>query len=361
MCRFTVILSTCILSLIAACADDAPKAWNWEPPVCQDGPNCCAPEDLICLGDPDKGTVCTCHNSWNCDDTWLPKKCSQTQPDTPDGTSGWTCGGNKEFEWCERKGNSAPDGKNGWNCKVEGENVICKRPPNTPDGTETWSCTYHNGTKECSKPTGGGVALPPKITKSGCSNSGAVPDMMILLDHSGSMGSLAGSSSKWSQAVSAVNGLVAAFDDEVRFGLMLFPAKGTSCDAGNVDVPIGGNSANAIAAALSAAPVGGGTPIASSLAGVPAAFTAATSPGNKYVLLVTDGGETCSQDPVTQVQTLLSAKIKTYVVGFGSAVSVAQLKAMATAGGTGAASYYQADNHAQLNLALEAIGNKTCK
>ena len=68
------LLVLCGLTLLAGCVEDAPPwGWsNWQPPVCQDGPNCCEEAEVTCVGDPDKGLVCRCHRSWACDDVILP-------------------------------------------------------------------------------------------------------------------------------------------------------------------------------------------------------------------------------------------------------------------------------------------------
>lgn len=55
----------------------------------------------------------------------------------------------------------------------------------------------------------------------------------------------------------------------------------------------------------------------------------------KYVLLITDGDETCGGNPCTAATALFNAGVQTYVVGFGLANS-ATLTCIATNGGTGA-------------------------
>jgi len=348
--------------LLGACGEEDRLTWTATPPVCQDGVNCCPPEEIICQGDPDTGVTCACRNPWICNDLWYPSKCSPEQPDTPDGANGWTCTIDPEFEHCEQPGSTAPDGKNGWSCKVVGDSVVCQRPTTTPDGLHDWDCTFVDGVKLCKKKLGTGSGAPtiPSISKSGCVNSTDPPDFMVLIDRSGSMTGLVGTTSKWSQATSAVNDLVSAFQGEMRFGLMMFPQAGTSCSGGGIDVAVGDNTSSAIAAALSAATPIGGTPIASSLNNAVSAMSATS----KFVLLVTDGGETCGGDPISQVKALFGMQIKTYVIGFGSGVDAAQLNGMALAGGTAlpaTTKYYQADNQAQLRYALEAIGNQVCK
>ncbi|MCG8553760.1 MAG: proprotein convertase P-domain-containing protein [Proteobacteria bacterium] len=70
-----------------------------------------------------------------------------------------------------------------------------------------------------------------------------------------------------------------------------------------------------------------------------------------YVILLTDGEETCSGTPTIEAAALLAAGIKTYVVGL--AISSGNLDAIAAAGGTGTAFF--AGNQAQLSAALASI------
>jgi hypothetical protein len=83
-----------------------------------------------------------------------------------------------------------------------------------------------------------------------------------------------------------------------------------------------------------------------------------------YLMLVTDGSQSgCSVgggNTGTQqaIQTLATAGVPTFVVGFGSEVNAAQLNNFATAGGTaltGTTKYYQADDAAQLDTVFQQI------
>jgi hypothetical protein len=85
------------------------------------------------------------------------------------------------------------------------------------------------------------------------------------------------------------------------------------------------------------------TPIAAALTTAQATLGQVAAPGRRqYVVLVTDGGETCVSDAdvTTAAQTLAAAGIDTYVVGFGAAdagskgVNVALLNDLACAGMT---------------------------
>jgi von Willebrand factor type A domain len=340
-------------------------SYNWDPAICQSGASCCDEGALHCTGDPDGRLICTCHKSWSCDGA--QQTCSQSAPDTPDGGNGWTCSIDPEFERCEKPGWSPPAGKNGWSCKQEWNKVVCQRAANTPDGTGNWACSYDGATKKCIRRPGAAPSSPPPIIKGSpgtCTNG--TPDVLIVLDRSGSMATGSGGLSKWGQATSAVNTLVATYQGQARFGLLLFPLypQGGPCDGGVVNVPVGVSTQGAIKATLGAATPGGGTPIAASLANALSSLKSVNPGQKKYVVLVTDGSETCQGKPVDQVKVLLTAQIETYVVGFGSGVDAAQLNAMALAGKaaqSGATSYYSADSLAQLIAAMKAAVGDICK
>ena len=107
----------------------------------------------------------------------------------------------------------------------------------------------------------------------------------------------------------------------------------------------------------------------------------------QYVLLVTDGGETCKGDVVGAAQALATAGVKTFVVGFGKAdagaagVNTALLDQVACAGETaigfpapctktasgytatsttGAPLFYLAEDGASLQTTLQSITSKVC-
>jgi hypothetical protein len=341
-------------------------AYYLDPAVCQSGASCCDQGELYCTGDPDGNLNCSCHKSWSCDAAL--GTCSQSTPDTPDGGNGWTCSIDLEFERCEKSGWSVPTGENGWSCKQEWNKVVCQRSANTPDGSGNWSCTYVGGTKKCiRRPASAPSSTPPTVKGAGpgsCTNG--TPDVLIVLDRSGSMATQVGAHSKWAQAKSAVSSLVATYQGQARFGLMLFPLypKGGACAGGIIDVPLGDKTLGAVNATLSVATPAGGTPIASSLTNALTSLQTVDPGKKKHVVLVTDGSETCQGVPVDRVKALYKAQIETYVVGFGSGVDASQLNAMALAGNTaqaGATSYYSADSLIQLTAAMQSAVSDICK
>ena len=192
------------------------------------------------------------------------------------------------------------------------------------------------------------------------------PNVLIVLDRSGSMEDELGNSgsSKWEVAQDAVGQVVSQYDDEVRFGLSLYPGidpacvEGGSCSQGAVFVEIGLGTAEPITDMLATVDTCSlGTPTAEALEPL-VDYTGLEDPdrGN-FVLLITDGKSTCA-DPVPIVAALHAEtpQIETFVVGFGTDADPNELDDMAQAGGTaleGDPKYYQADDAEAL---VEAFG-----
>ena len=210
------------------------------------------------------------------------------------------------------------------------------------------------------------------------------PNMMIVLDRSGSMDGDVDGRTRWDVAKEAVAEATWAFDDQIRFGLVTFSScLAGGCSPGSIVVPI---------ADLSAAPINdflgpllgrgsprGIPPFSLCDSGDPETSTGRTlfmlvgEPSlqerlrDNTVLLVTDGQESgdCTsggENGPAGAAALLAQDppVRTYVVGFSRDVDAAQLTAIAVAGGTDA--YYQADSAAELIAALSDIAGRevTC-
>ncbi|MBI3178609.1 MAG: VWA domain-containing protein, partial [Deltaproteobacteria bacterium] len=137
---------------------------------------------------------------------------------------------------------------------------------------------------ECDEESVDAIQMPVETVK---------PNMLIILDASGSM--TTGTPTRWDASVTAIKEIVAAYGHAIRFGLSVFPSDG-DCGAGQIDVPVSDTSAGAISTVLDANAPTGMTPIAGSLNSVLAnPFAAGLGDENRdnFILLVTDGEETC--------------------------------------------------------------------
>jgi hypothetical protein len=209
------------------------------------------------------------------------------------------------------------------------------------------------------------------------------PDMLIVLDHTDSMQRMPNGTkpantdaghaqSKWVLACDAVKAVTAPPSDQgLRFGLEPFPldpdvitdaggtghcqtltallggatSNNTSCQGGEVLVSPALGTGAQIATLLDPETMKlcVSTPIQAALLTAQQALAQVAAAGRKqFVLLVTDGGETCvnGAQVISTTQTLAAAGIDTYVVGFGasdagaSGVNVPLLNNLACAGMT---------------------------
>ena len=212
---------------------------------------------------------------------------------------------------------------------------------------------------------------------------GDPPDMLIVLDISGSMcepiNPLGGTMTKLGVMKTALNELVTTFDARINFGLMKFPGD-MDCGPGVVTNPIMPHNAAAIMGTLSGFPsglfgcatfAGGNTPTFRAISAAQDYYaTIPVNPVGQFVLLATDGLPNCGavtttdagtttaptvDETVAAIQSLHDAGIPTYVLGFGSgfAGDPAALMRMAVAGGTSMP--YNARNAAELSTALSTI------
>ncbi len=187
-------------------------------------------------------------------------------------------------------------------------------------------------------------------------------NMFIAFDKSGSMTELINGVSKWDIGTAAIKQVTSQYQSQIQFGLMLFPAGGGNaqqCVPGPVSVTVGDQRAASIGTALDMNGPGGKTPIGGVLTAAGLVPELSDPMRANYVMLVTDGSETCMGNGTQAATTNLAQKgIKTFVVGFGSGVSAQNLADIATAGGTarpGATKYYQADDAPGLLAAFNLI------
>lgn len=254
------------------------------------------------------------------------------------------------------------------------------------------------------------------------------PDMLIVLDHTDSMSdepdgkkppnTMAGEMlSKWYLATQAIKAVVAPpMDQKVSFGLELFPLDPQTVDAGagmgtcsTLSQLLGGTASTNKSCQPAEIPIPPGpgngmaitnlldpftlrlcvsTPIALALGTAQAELQSIRKSGvAQYILLVTDGGETCKGDVTSVAQALAGEGIKTFVVGFGgvdagsAGVNVPLLDDVACAGETapgfpagctkgangytatstsGPPLFYSAQDGASLQAALQKITTSVC-
>lgn len=220
-------------------------------------------------------------------------------------------------------------------------------------------CTT-DGTCAAQAPDGGATSCGGELFQAAKVNS----NMFIAFDKSGSMDNsiTRNGPSKWEIATDAIKQVTQQYQSQIQFGLMLFPVgsgDSTKCVPGQVSVSVGDQRAAAIASTLNANMPGGATPIGAVLTSAGMVPELADPMRANYVMLVTDGAETCNGDGEAAATANLSTKgIKTFVVGFGGEVNAQNLTDIASAGGTarpGNVKYYQADDAPGLLAAFNLI------
>lgn len=217
-------------------------------------------------------------------------------------------------------------------------------------------------------------------------------DILIVLDRSQSMKRL--NVNRWDPSVRGIKSITSSLQDRVAFGLMTFPGPAaragradpgaSSCDPGQLRVPIQANGADAIASALDMTQPGGFTPTANTLK----AAREVIAPTNggidpdalvvpKYVLLVTDGAPNCFNNmagsgsgtaggsqpeaveaSLAEVKALTAAGVKTFVLGYDTqndAALSATLDTLAAAGGTGEQRHRAIEDEQSLVAAFNEI------
>ena len=148
--------------------------------------------------------------------------------------------------------------------------------------------------------SGGGIDNTPDALNCGVENfalqPGLPPDLMIVLDRSGSMSDPPGSggASKWMQVTGALDATVMQLQSQIKFGLEYFPTD-SDCAVAAPDVPVGPNSGAAIAASIGAHMPDGLTPTADAIHNATVSLMSVGDQNPKYILLATDGDPTCSQ------------------------------------------------------------------
>jgi len=206
------------------------------------------------------------------------------------------------------------------------------------------------------------------------------PNVMILLDRSGSMDNDAGGRPRWDVAKDAIRAVTTRFGGEIRFGLATYSScTGSGCSAGSVVIPLGEDASriNDFLSPLVARGSSEGSPpdylcdsgdpetsTGPSLQALTTEPTLQDPDRANAVLLVTDGEESSCGGPdgAAGAAALLGLPIpvRTYAVGLSRDTSESELMDIAVAGGT--ERFYLAEDEAALTAAFERIADEvaTC-
>jgi hypothetical protein len=208
----------------------------------------------------------------------------------------------------------------------------------------------------------------------GVVNLGDPPDLLVVLDRSGSMADAPPVfppvfDTKWNIMRGALNNIAVQKDQNIKFGLLEFPSDQSCAADATAEVGIALGMHTQIASYFAGRSPGGNTPAHVGLGSALTYFnTIPVNTAGRYVLFATDGLPNClGGDPnaasdaqtVAAVAALKSAGIPTYVLGFGTfGLNTGVLNDAAVAGGKakpGSTKFYEANNAQDLANALQAI------
>ncbi len=205
------------------------------------------------------------------------------------------------------------------------------------------------------------------------------PNLFISIDRSCSMTQKVAGKTKWNIAVDALSQLTLSYDDQIRFGLGMFPdTEPPNCGQADASVPVAAGTGAEIRRILrnstdASDPNFPDFPCVTNIdtgmlqASREVAFQDKTRSG--YAVLITDGLQSgCNvaggDNGTTQIihHLRIDAGVRTFVVGFGAGVDPAQMNVFADAGGVpapGDAGYYLAEDQASLDAVMSAIAQRT--
>ena len=182
--------------------------------------------------------------------------------------------------------------------------------------------------------------------------------LLFIFDSSKSMNDLIdGKETKLEAAKKALSDFVAILPADLSVGLEVYGHMETQeCDDIEMIVPVGKLDVDEMQQKINSLQAFGQTPVAAALEKAAAAMTSLK--GEKTIVLISDGVDTCDGDPVRAAERIreemgINANIQ--VAGLGVDESAKeQLKETASAGG---GNYYAADNAQQLERSLKDIEN----
>ncbi len=205
-----------------------------------------------------------------------------------------------------------------------------------------------------------GVLLVLSALGAGAQEPGAVPEVMFVLDGSGSMWGQVDGEAKIDAARRVMAQVIPALPAEVKMGLTAYGhrEKGNCADV-EVLIGPGSDDREALLAAVDGISPKGKTPIAGSVQLV--CDLLKEKEEETTIVLVSDGEETCHEDPCGLVATLKETGIRfvLHVVGFGvTGQEQEQLACLAKAGG---GTYFAAGDESGLLAALDTVRERVAE
>jgi hypothetical protein len=185
-------------------------------------------------------------------------------------------------------------------------------------------------------------------------------NILVILDSSGSMAEMIGKDSKINIAKTAITDFLTKMPQGVNTGLVVYgnvgsnsaQSKSLSCQGIEEIVKLGKNNSSNIISAMNYFSPKGWTPLAGSIDFVKNIFKENGTGNKNYLILVSDGIETCDGNPLISAENLKLEipGIKLNVIGFTKdAATKDYLKKIATRGG---GTYLTASNSADIAKAL---------
>lgn len=182
-----------------------------------------------------------------------------------------------------------------------------------------------------------------------------IKNILFIIDSSGSMKAKAGEKTKMDEAKEVVTGLIRQLSPDIQAGLMAYGHRQKNdCKDVELLVPIGPVDKDVFGQKVQSLQPLGETPISFSIR--QAADLLKAKSGKKTVILISDGEETCKEDPCVVARELKNGDIdlQIHVVGFGIDTPAAKKQLNCIAEATGGI-YKDAGNAAELKKTLEGI------
>ncbi|TWT75900.1 von Willebrand factor type A domain protein [Posidoniimonas polymericola] len=204
------------------------------------------------------------------------------------------------------------------------------------------------------------AAALPLLTPATPRCGAAMPEVLFVLDSSGSMSEDAGGQRKIDAAKQVMHDITPALPEEVLVGLVAYGHRRPGdCTDIEVLMPAGSSDRQGLLSQVDRLEPRGKTPITSAVltaAGMLKGKDAVTS-----IVLVSDGVETCAGDPCRVVRELKSTGCKFVLHAVGFAVDAAAAKQLGCLAKAGGGKYFAAADGDALLAALNAVSQEVAE